>query len=388
MVMCILFVLLFLPASISCSESASIASCDQAPDIDLDIEASPLETAESVGRLQLSFLQHELRLTKTLTAGGGGQLANFSNRGSKLNASVNASHLLIHASSHVKHVGKGGFENYIHAQSHSLDDMEGEISLIGKASHKLRLQLSGGIITIAVILGCCFCCCCTGLANWIIKNLLGDAVEFFIESLDKTVLGVEVTVGDINLSPLTGRLRISNMTVCNPTAKPPYSTPYLLHADRVVLDINLQVLISSFTSAIDIEQFVLSGVRLHYDKPYLLTGKSNIEVVKEFACDSQTKSNQTTRATEEKASEDTGQEEESQRSFTINRLKIEDIEADATIKGKVIPFKLPTIESKDFSKECKGTGISDVIVALVEKLAEGIMTGAVKEIEKDLMGGS
>jgi len=94
-------------------------------------------------------------------------------------------------------------------------------------------------------------------------NLLGAMVKRVIANFDESVLGVKVEMGTVHIDPMTGRVQIYDLKVHNFKG---YHSPHLMVADRLLVDIELQKLLMSFGREVVIEEVVLEGVDVIYEK--------------------------------------------------------------------------------------------------------------------------
>jgi len=76
-------------------------------------------------------------------------------------------------------------------------------------------------------------------------------------------LGVKVELGEMHFEATTGKVQVHGLTVGNPEG---YHSPYLLHVDRAVLDIDMRKLVFSFGKDIDVEELTLDGIDVNYEK--------------------------------------------------------------------------------------------------------------------------
>jgi len=208
------------------------------------------------------------------------------------------------------------------------------------------------------------------------------------------VLGVKVSINFIHVRPLLGRVHISNFKICNPSEKPPFTSPYLLFAKEVIVDLNIYEYL--FHSTVTISELVFKGVHIIYEKPEMLSGTSNVELVREHLENemSKPKDNDEVKESPKEKAEVKDWDWKSccrcclsrkrhRRAFVVNRLHIEDNEAEAkfSVKGETFSLTVPPIISKDFSKECRGTDIDDIIMAFAQKLAAGILRSVESKVE-------
>merc|ERR1719242_1192189 len=105
--------------------------------------------------------------------------------------------------------------------------------------------------------------------------------------MDSSMLGVKVELGDLQLDPSSGLVEVSGLTVHNPEG---YYSEYLLHADKVVVDIDMQKLIYSFGKEIDVEEMVFDGVDVIYEKS--LTTSNLNDLLKKLSSEEESKGSQ------------------------------------------------------------------------------------------------
>eukprot|EP00931_Biecheleriopsis_adriatica_P032212 TRINITY_DN1881_c0_g1_i8.p1 TRINITY_DN1881_c0_g1~~TRINITY_DN1881_c0_g1_i8.p1 ORF type:complete len:422 (+),score=75.73 TRINITY_DN1881_c0_g1_i8:74-1339(+) len=105
-----------------------------------------------------------------------------------------------------------------------------------------------------------FACCCQPAGE---SNLLGSLVTRILASFDTSTLGVKVEMGSLVVDPAFGRIAIEGLTVFNPEG---YHSEYLLHADQVVIDIDMQQLLFSLGKELHVEELVFDGVDVIYEK--------------------------------------------------------------------------------------------------------------------------
>lgn len=276
-----------------------------------------------------------------------------------------------------------------YAHLHAGMESQREVVLHGiaaedKAYVNLKENLKiGGLIFVPIGLAVVILLlCCTRLS----ANIIGMFVEGAIAEMAPDLLGVTVDFGELRVSPLAGRIHITKMKVNNPSSKPPYTSPYVLYAQEVIVDVDMWMLISTLTSTIAVEELVLKGVHVTYESSNDFK-KSNIRDIVAHL-------HQRTRVTEnpsgkpadvEKGTSSAPEQQapSASRSFTIRKLSVEDVSAQARMQHEICDtsasakLTLPPVESLNFSKECEGESIEDILTAFVEKLAESIL----KEIE-------
>ena len=108
-------------------------------------------------------------------------------------------------------------------------------------------------------------------------KLVGTVVKLAIESVDRPLLGVDITVGKAVLGLCRGYINIGNLVVHNPEEQP-WTSKYLVKIDRVLIKVNVGRAISSFGKEIEISAIGLEGVDVCFDLPGI-GQKSNAQYV-------------------------------------------------------------------------------------------------------------
>merc|ERR1711920_157050 len=103
-------------------------------------------------------------------------------------------------------------------------------------------------------------CCCQPPSG---SNMLGSLIQKVFAQFDTSALGVEVDIGSLVLDPSSGIAEVAGLTVHNPEG---YRSEYLLHADKIVIDIDMEKLLRSFGKELHIEQLVFDGIDVIYEQ--------------------------------------------------------------------------------------------------------------------------
>lgn len=113
---------------------------------------------------------------------------------------------------------------------------------------------------------------------------VGTIVKRAIESVDRTFIGVDITVGKAMLCLWRGHVRLRDIVVSNPDSRgQAFTSPYLAKVETVLLDIKMGALICR--QQFIIEKLVVNGVDVIFEKEpgsSLVLGNSNINEVYEF----------------------------------------------------------------------------------------------------------
>jgi len=220
-------------------------------------------------------------------------------------------------------------------------------------------------------------CCCQGPAD---GNLLGTLVKRVLENFDSSMLGVEVQVGDLVLDPSTGRVEVQGLTVANPEG---YYSEHLLHADRVVLDIDMQKLLYSFGKEIDVQEMVFDGVDVIYEKGLVSSNLNDLlKKLSETASDN-----------EELEQEKKKKKAENDIKLVLHTVLAQNIGAKLATKltrGHGLRLEVGDLSYQDFDTEMgAGRGMMDIIRVLIMTLIKSVLATVLgKENTKMITGGA
>jgi len=108
------------------------------------------------------------------------------------------------------------------------------------------------------------------------SRVVGKAMKTLLQTIDKKVLGVNVSFGHLNVNLCRLQVIIDGLTVENPEG---YSTPFLLKMEDVHLHFSLMELLCSFGKRIKVQQLELDGVEVNVEKTM---SSSNLQDVLAF----------------------------------------------------------------------------------------------------------
>lgn len=103
-------------------------------------------------------------------------------------------------------------------------------------------------------------CCCQPPAD---GNMLGSLVKSMLSNFDSSSLGVKVELGTLLIDPAIGRIQVRGLTVRNPEG---WRSEYLLHADKIIVDFEMEKLLYSFGKELHVEELVFDGIDVIYEK--------------------------------------------------------------------------------------------------------------------------
>lgn len=163
------------------------------------------------------------------------------------------SHGVSHAVQHIGHEIAGASHHRGNKQSH----------LRGTQRGKMQAMRPCGNGWIAFLADCIVNICHPRVLCNPTGSILGRLVKSALASLDSEILGVELSVGDVNIDALHGTVEIFDLVVANPEG---YYSEYILRADRIFFDINTQILLGSFGSMVDVEEVIFEGLDIIVEK--------------------------------------------------------------------------------------------------------------------------
>lgn len=112
-------------------------------------------------------------------------------------------------------------------------------------------------------------------------EVIGLAIKLGIESIDRVVLGADVSIRRVALSPCQGLFRVIGLKVMQPEHPVPgrnWNCAHAVEAKEVVININIWRLIKSGGRNFEVTRLSLDGIQINVEK-YSLCGTSNINLL-------------------------------------------------------------------------------------------------------------
>eukprot|EP00931_Biecheleriopsis_adriatica_P068248 TRINITY_DN4222_c0_g1_i6.p1 TRINITY_DN4222_c0_g1~~TRINITY_DN4222_c0_g1_i6.p1 ORF type:complete len:409 (+),score=87.92 TRINITY_DN4222_c0_g1_i6:76-1302(+) len=221
------------------------------------------------------------------------------------------------------------------------------------------------------------CCCQPPSAG----NMLGSLVRGALANFDSSALGVEIELGALVIDPATGRIEVEGLTVRNPEG---WSSEYLLHADKIVVDIEMEKLLYSFGKELDVQELVFDGVDVIYEKGLSTSNLNDLLKILE--------SNSSAAETERSAAE-TKQAEASDVKLVLHTILAQNIGAKLATKltgGHGLRLEVGDLKYDDFDTEMgAGRGLMDVVRILIMTLVKSVLATVMgKENTKAIAGAA
>lgn len=246
-------------------------------------------------------------------------------------------------------------------------------------------------------------------------KVVGLAVKFAVESVDETLLGVQITVNAAALAVCRGYVNLSGLIVHNPEAKEgqqpkPWTTDHLARVDSLVVKINMWRLIRSLGCEFEIDLVELRGVDVNFDKPSLFGRNSNVQEVLDHldtyssaegggepAAQAEASASQAIEDTPKPRGAQASEDTRSARQVVIHEVHIRDIGAAGVLKGKALLIRVGDIEFQDFMQHLASRGgrtatiaadVADVVVRSVMQSVMANVRPALVEAQKRAWLGS
>lgn len=107
-------------------------------------------------------------------------------------------------------------------------------------------------------------------------NFLGRLVEEAIEHFDQDIVGVDINFGSMDVNARLGTVEVHNLTIGNPKG---YWSDYFLHAESVLVDIDMEAYVTSFGKKIIIEELSFKDVSACWERGFY---SSNMKEMLDF----------------------------------------------------------------------------------------------------------
>lgn len=198
--------------------------------------------------------------------------------------------------------------------------------------------------------------CMKVLAKWIVD---------YIEKVDRDIIGVDVTIGAIDLTICYGRMVFEDLKVMNPEG---FRSEYLFYAKSIVIDIDMLELIKSRGRRVVVEELIFRTVDaiIEYNTPVFGVGKQNLQEVLDFMGGGDNP--------EEAPSQQEEKEEEAGREYTVEVCEVLDMQARMdTMLGPGARVACADLRYKEFSEEVHTMSLPRIIQILFKSVAKSIL---------------
>eukprot|EP00403_Amphidinium_massartii_P015512 CAMPEP_0178414508 /NCGR_PEP_ID=MMETSP0689_2-20121128/23071_1 /TAXON_ID=160604 /ORGANISM="Amphidinium massartii, Strain CS-259" /LENGTH=432 /DNA_ID=CAMNT_0020035797 /DNA_START=69 /DNA_END=1363 /DNA_ORIENTATION=+ len=224
--------------------------------------------------------------------------------------------------------------------------------------------------------------------------VFGRAVQEVLETVDRALIGVDVTFGQVRLNPCSGWIRLMDVKVSNPVTGHQYKKDYLLKARRVLIDVDMLKLIFSLGHVVHLEAIELIGVEVLVEKALsssnvqdVLHGLSAKHAEEKKASSSTVGSASTgkakqppalpkTTSTSAVASQASKTPPAPKREVILGRIELRDIRVRLELddfKGIGADLDVADIEYADFSKEVGNYFVDEAFVIILKTILKSVV---------------
>lgn len=227
----------------------------------------------------------------------------------------------------------------------------------------VAMIVSAVVIVLLVVLGIVF----------LMLMNLNTTIKVGGETLVSTLTKGETTIGDVDISLLSGHVMLKDIVIKNPKTNAQgeatnFATEDFVSLGLIQVDLSIASLMSD---VIEIQEVIIKKPSITYEKTPL--NDSNLHVIlaniQSFAGAPKEE------VAKEKAEEPESEEKGQGKKVTIDHLRIEGASANVSSCGITAPLLVPTIDMKDIGKDTGGAEIVTVLSDTFTKLFTAIFDG-------------
>lgn len=207
-------------------------------------------------------------------------------------------------------------------------------------------------------------------------SAMGRQLKSYIEKVDRNYIGVDVHIESIDFSVFYGRCIIHGLVVDNPEG---YKSDYLLKANRLTIDLDVQRLILSMARHIVVEELELHEIDSIIEYDSILWGSafgtSNLQKVIGFMNKNEKKDGDG-KASDKKESADKKPKAEGAqpgRKWTMQKVAFTDVGAKMATKLTGTRIACADVRYKNYDEEVGSSGITDVILTLLKTICKSVL---------------
>lgn len=220
------------------------------------------------------------------------------------------------------------------------------------------------------------------LALYYFDRVFGLAVQEVLETVDRALIGVDVSFGSVRINPTSGWVKLEEVKVSNPVSGHKYKKDYLLKARRVFVDIDMMKLFTSLGKVVSVQAVELIGVEVLVEKAL---HSSNVQDVlrgisgKQSAEDAPAKAEEAAKAKPpavEVAKKDSkGAKQGKQREILLGRIELKDIRVRMELdnfSAVGADLAVADIEYENFSEQVGNYGVDDAFVLILKTILKSV----------------
>lgn len=207
-----------------------------------------------------------------------------------------------------------------------------------------------------------------------VSHNLESIVKTAVNKYGSQVTGTEVKLGGFSLSPLSGEVKLSDLTVANPKG---YAQPHILSLGEVFVKVNIKSLTKPL---IVVEQVRVSKPEVTYELKNVTDNN-----VSDLLTNINKNTASTEKAVEKAETKKADDKASSGKKVAVDLVKVTDgkvnIAASIAGQGASAGVPLPTIELKGIGREknSEGKGIVETVSLVLKKILNASYDAVIKE---------
>lgn len=204
------------------------------------------------------------------------------------------------------------------------------------------LALSGSLVALLAI-------CCWG-------RIFGKVAKHVIQSIDRSILGVDVYFGHLVVDPCKLKVKIEGCTVANPR-QGVWSTPHLMKMDRVFINVGMRKLLRSCGRRVSVQTMELDGVEVLVEKTW---NSSNVWEVLALM------GGVTSPASTPPAKESTMK-------VDVHAVKIQNVRVNLHAWKAKLKLRAADFDFQDLTSELEGREAEVILTILIRSMLESVL---------------
>ncbi len=220
-----------------------------------------------------------------------------------------------------------------------------------------------------------------GLAGmYVAYNYLDVGVKWALEHYGPAVAGVNVQVGEAQISPTTGKGALRNVEIGNPTG---FTSPRLAKIGEIRVAVDPTTLTKD---VVVIREVLVDGVQISYERG---SKAANLDVV-QSQVDAYAKRMQAALASNPGPESSSPTDVVRRKRFIVQRLEITGARATLTnpaLKGQGIPFDIPDLRMDGLGQKEGGVPASEIAARVSGELQKRIAVKLITNVEALRRGG-
>jgi len=203
-------------------------------------------------------------------------------------------------------------------------------------------------------------------------NLLGKMIKTSVMTIDRRFLGVDIELGTVAVSLRRGRIEIDGCQVMNPEG---YKGPYLLHAGRILIDLNMGKLLRSLGKTVEVDVLEVTDIDCIVEYSGVLGGTSNFQKIMDHLSGDDKKPSEKKAERQEKltaAGANPAPEKEGQ-ALVVHKILFTNVGAKLATKIAGVRVAVGDMQFDDFSKQTGHLLVEDVVCEIAKTFSKTLL---------------